>query len=274
LKQLFKNRDQLFWGIVFLFGLVLLALLGPWIYGVEPDVIDISRRLLPPSAGHWLGTDDLGRDVAARMLNGARVSLSVGTAAVLMATFIGVCIGAVAGYAGRWMDAVLMRLVDILQCIPTLYLILMLIVLLKPGIFNVVIVIALTGWTGIARLVRAEILSLKQREFVLSARAAGAHPLRIVFRHLIPNALGPVWVNATFAVAGAIMMESGLSFLGLGVQPPTASWGSILEGGRAYIQSAWWLTVFPGLAILAAMLIINMIGEGLRQRFDPREQAL
>lgn len=268
-----KKWDTLAWGSVLITALVMLALMAPWLAPFDPDEIDLSRRLLSPDLKYWMGTDSLGRDNLSRMFYGARVSLGVGTTAVALSTFIGVVFGALAGYLGRWVDAVVMRIVDILMCIPTLFLVLMLIVILKPGIQNVVIVIALTGWTGVARLVRAEVLSLKSREYILAARAAGASPTRIVFKHLIPNAMAPVYVSATFGVAAAIMMESSLSFLGLGVQPPTASWGSIIASGREYMMTGWWLTLFPGLAILFSMLIVNMMGEGLREYFQPKDRA-
>jgi peptide/nickel transport system permease protein len=218
-----------------------------------------------------MGTDELGRDVLARMLYGARVSLGVGTLAALLSTLIGIFLGAVSGAFGGWVDSAIMRTVDVLLCIPSLFLILALIVYLGPGIINVVIVIALTGWTDMARLVRAEILSLREREFVLAARASGAGPFRLIFQHLLPNALGPVYVSLTFGVSGAIMMESGLSFLGLGVQPPTPSWGNLLTSGKDYIQLGdWWLVFFPGAAICGTMMLIYLFGEGLREYTNPR----
>jgi peptide/nickel transport system permease protein len=218
-----------------------------------------------------MGTDELGRDVYSRMLYGAQVSLGVGTLAVILSTVIGIFLGAAAGSFGGWADAAIMRSVDILLCIPSLILVLALIVFLGPGIRNVVLVIALTGWTDMARLVRAEILSLREREFVLAARAIGAGPFRLIFRHLLPNALGPVYVAVTFGVSGAIMLESSLSFLGLGVQPPTPSWGNLLTSGKDYVQlGAWWLVLFPGAAICGTMLLIYLFGEGLREYTNPK----
>lgn len=248
-----------------------LALLAPWISPADPNLIRLDMSLLPPLRGGWLGTDALGRDLFSRILHGARVSLSVGTLAMALTTVVGVGMGCLAGFVGGKVDTLISRLIDVLLCLPTLFLVLALIAMLGPGISNVVIVIVLTGWTDTARLVRAEVLSLRNREFILSARASGATFPRVVFRHLLPNALTPVYVSATFGIAGAIMMESGLSFLGLGVQAPTASWGSILDEGRQSIQNAWWLTVFPGLAVLSTMLLINGLGEGLRKHFDVRQ---
>ncbi len=258
------------WGAFFLLLFAGVALLAPWLSPQNPDRQSLAERLEPPSPLHWMGTDELGRDVASRMVWGARVSLGVGTAAVLATTLIGVLLGALAGAQGGWVDALIMRAVDIFLCVPTLFLVLALIVFLGPGIENVILVIALTGWTDIARLVRAEILSLREREFVLAARTAGASPWRLILKHLLPNALGPVYVSVTFGLAGAIMMEAGLSFLGLGVQPPTPSWGSLLTSGQDYLQTAYWLTLFPGLAICSSMLVIYLFGEGLREYFNPR----
>jgi peptide/nickel transport system permease protein len=250
--------------------LALGALLAPWLAPADPDHIDILGRLGAPGLSHWLGTDALGRDVLSRIVYGARVSLAVGLTAALGSTVLGTLLGAISGYAGGWVDELMMRGADVLMCIPSLFLVLTLIVVLGPGIYNVVLVIILTGWTDIARLVRGEVLSLKQRDFVLAARASGATPARVLLRHVLPNAMAPVYVSLTFGIAGAIMMESGLSFLGLGVQPPTASWGSMLSEGRESLQEAWWLVVFPGLAILATMLLINQLGEAARRHFDPK----
>jgi peptide/nickel transport system permease protein len=251
----------------------LLALFGPWIAPQDPNKIDVMLRFASPSPGQWLGRDELGRDVLSRVLVGASVSLGVGLVAALLTTLIGALLGAVAGYKGGWLDSILMRSADVLMCIPSLYLILTLIVLLGPGLQNVVLVIALTGWTGMARLVRAEVLTLRERDFVVAARASGAGSWDVLRRHVLPNAMAPVYVSLTFGVANAILMESGLSFLGLGVQEPRASWGSLLNSGRQAIDQAWWLTVFPGLLIFAVMLLVNHVGEQARQHFDPKETA-
>lgn len=250
--------------------LTLLALLAPWVAPADPDHIDIMRAFAHPGPGQWLGRDELGRDVLSRLLFGARVSLGVGLSAALGMTLVGTLLGAVAGYFGSWTDGLIMRTADVMMCIPSIYLVLTLMVVLGPSLSNVVLVIVLTGWSGMARLVRAEVQSLMQRDFVQAARASGGLPARVLFRHLLPNAMAPVYVSLTFGVAGAILMESGLSFLGLGVQPPTASWGSILNSGRESMAQAWWLTVFPGLAIFGVMMAVNLLGEAARRHFDPK----
>ena len=264
-----RNRLALS-GLVLVAGLFLVSLLAPWLAPFDPNVIDIQAILMPPSSTHLMGTDALGRDVLSRIIYGARISLKVGFVAVGLATLIGVVLGAVAGYYGGWVDNLLMRLVDLMLCFPTFFLILAVIAVLEPSIWNIMVIIGLTSWMGVARLVRAEFLSLKEREFIQAARALGATDSRIIFRHLLPNALAPVMVSATLGVAGAILTESALSFLGLGVQPPTPSWGNILTAGKDNIEIAWWLSVFPGLAILVTVLSYNLLGEGIREAIDPR----
>ena len=254
-------------GIVLL--MFLFALLAPFT-GRDPAAIDISQRLIAPCWSYPLGTDDLGRDVFTRILYGARISLLVGFVAVGIATFIGVILGALAGFYGRWVDSIIMRFVDIMLCFPTFFLILAVIAFLDPSIWNIMIIIGLTGWMGVARLVRAEFLSLRERDFVYAAQALGALDLRIIFLHILPNAMSPVLVAATLGVAGAILTESALSFLGIGVQPPTPSWGNMLIVGKQTLGSAWWLSVFPGLAILLTVLGYNLLGEGIRDALDPR----
>jgi peptide/nickel transport system permease protein len=233
----------------------------------EHDLLEI---LSPPSSKHWFGTDDRGRDVLSRMIYGARVSLSVGVVAVGIATVIGIVMGGLAGYFGRWVDACINRLIEILLTIPTFFLIIAIIAFLPPSIYNIMVVIGLTGWTGIARFVRAEFLKLKTMDFVLALKALGASPARIIFIHMLPNAMAPVLVAVVFGVAGAILTESGLSFLGFGVPPPTPSWGDILSQSRDYVEFAWWLTVFPGAAIFLTITAYNVMGEGLRNAMDPR----
>ncbi len=252
-------------------GLVsLLAILATWIAPYSPTAIDTSAILLPPSPNHWLGTDALGRDLLSRMLYGGRVSLWVGFVAVGIATAIGLTLGLIAGYFGRLADEIIMRGVDIMLCFPSFFLILAVIAFLEPNLLNIMIIIGLTGWMGVARLVRAETLTLKERDFVLAAKVAGAGPMRIITRHILPNALAPVLVSATLGVAGAILVESSLSFLGLGVQPPDPSWGNMLTDGKEVLGIAPWLSVFPGLAILITVLGYNLLGEGLRDLLDPR----
>ncbi len=276
-----KSPGRLFWnrfrhnrlavaGAAIVFLLFLTAVFARLIAPFDPEAIDLYKVLQPPSAEHWLGTDELGRDVFSRMVFGARISLMVGLLSVGIAVFIGTFFGAMAGYYGRWADTVIMRFVDIMLSFPTIFLIIASIAFLEPNILTIMAVIGLTSWMGIARLVRAEFLSLREREFVLAARAQGAGDFRIIFRHILPNALVPVVVTATIGVAGAILTESSLSFLGIGVQPPTPSWGNILTSGKDNIDIAWWMSVFPGLAILVTVLGYNLLGEGLRDSLDPR----
>jgi len=225
---------------------------------------------MPPSAQHLFGTDDLGRDVFTRMLYGAGISLKVGFVAVGIATIIGVLLGSIAGYYGGVIDLIIMRFVDIMLCFPSFFLILAVIAFLEPSIFNIMAVIGLTSWMGITRLVRAEFLSLKERDFVLAVKAMGAKSPRIIFLHILPNAMAPVLVAATLGVASAVLVESALSFLGIGVQPPTPSWGNILTLGQSTLGVAWWLSLFPGMAILITVLGYNLLGEGIRDAIDPR----
>jgi peptide/nickel transport system permease protein len=265
-----KNNRLALLGASVILVLSLMAILGPMLTPFNPEEQNISERLLAPYSKHICGTDELGRDVFSRMLSGARVSLSVGFIAVIISSCIGIIIGAAAGYYGGRIDSVLMRFVDIMLSIPTLFLILILSVYLGPSIMNVMVIIGLTGWMDLSRLIRAEFLSLKKREYVLAARVCGASDARIIFKHILPNALAPVFVSVIFGVGGAILAESGLSFLGLGVQPPDASWGSILTSGKDYMERAWWMTVYPGLAIFITIMAYNLFGEGLRDALDPR----
>jgi peptide/nickel transport system permease protein len=267
--RLWRNRLAIS-GLALVLGLFAVALLARWLAPYDPDFIDLKQVLMPPSPAHLLGTDTLGRDVLSRIIFGARVSLLVGFVAVGIATLIGVLVGALAGYYGGVLDQILMRLVDLMLCFPTIFLILAVIAVLGPSIWNIMAVIGLTSWMGVARLVRAEFLSLREREFVVAARALGASDARLIWRHLLPNALTPVMVSATLGVAGAILVESALSFLGLGVQPPTPSWGNMLTMGKDNIEIAWWLSVFPGLAILVTVMSYNLLGEGIREAIDPR----
>jgi peptide/nickel transport system permease protein len=266
---MFRNKRTL-GGFSVVCFLILVALFAPFLTPYDPSSIDLSRRLVGPSTEHLLGTDQLGRDLFARMIYGSRISLSVGFVAVGISILIGILLGSLAGYFGGWVDRLLMRGVDIMLCFPTFFLILSVVALLEPNIFTIMAVIGATSWMGVARLIRAEILSLKEQEFILAARAIGAGPSRIILRHLIPNAMTPVLVSATLGVASAVLVESSLSFLGIGVQPPTPSWGNILTEGKSVLGIAWWLTLFPGLAILVTVLAYNLLGEGLRDLLDPR----
>ena len=260
-------------GFIIIVVVFLLAMLAPLIAPYDPDDINVKAILIVPTWQHWMGTDGLGRDVLSRMLFGGRISLLVGLVAVGISTVIGIILGAIAGYYRGWVDTVIMRLVDVMLSIPSFFLILAVIAFLTPSIINVMIVIGLTSWMGVTRLVRAEFLSLSGREFVQASRALGAKDTRLIFTHLLPNSLTPIIVSSVLGVAGAVLMESGLSFLGLGVQAPQASWGNILTDGKDYIQFAWWLSLFPGLAILITVLGYNLLGEGLRDALDPRSNS-
>jgi len=257
-------------GFIIIVCVFLLSMLAPIVAPYDPNYIDVKAILLEPSMQHWMGTDGLGRDVLSRMLYGGRISLLVGLVAVGISTAVGILLGALAGFYRGWVDTLIMRIVDVMLSIPSFFLILAVIAFLTPSIINIMIVIGLTSWMGVTRLVRAEFLSLSEREFVMASRTLGAKNSRLIFTHLLPNSLTPIIVSAVLGVAGAVLMESGLSFLGLGVQAPQASWGNILTDGKEYIQFAWWLSLFPGLAILITVLGYNLLGEGLRDALDPR----
>jgi peptide/nickel transport system permease protein len=269
-KRFLANRLAMAGGIL-LFLIGFSSWVAPLLVRHPPNDQQLTQRLQAPSAAHFLGTDDLGRDVFSRMLYGGRVSLRVGLLAVSISVILGTVVGLTAGYFGGAVDAVLMRMVDIVLCFPTIFLILMVIAFLEPSLWNVMAVIGFTSWPGLARLVRGETLSLRERDFVLSARGLGLSAPRILIVHLLPNLVAPIVVSATLGVGGAILTESALSFLGLGVQPPLASWGNILTSGKDYLHVAWWLSVFPGVAILLSVLALNLMGEGLRDVLDPRE---
>ncbi len=260
-------------GFIIIVSIFILAIFAPWIAPYDPNAINVKAILLSPSWQYWMGTDGLGRDVLSRMLYGGRISLLVGLVAVGISTSIGILLGALAGYYRGWVDTVIMRLVDVMLSIPSFFLILAVIAFLTPSIINIMIVIGLTSWMGVTRLVRAEFLSLSNREFVLASRALGAKDAKLIFTHLLPNSLTPIIVSAVLGVAGAVLLESGLSFLGLGVQAPQASWGNILTDGKEYIQFAWWLSLYPGMAILMTVLGYNLLGEGLRDALDPRSAS-
>ncbi|MHC1729863.1 MAG: ABC transporter permease [Syntrophobacteraceae bacterium] len=245
-------------------------------YAIWPPVVfspteyNLVEFLSPPDSIHWFGTDDSGRDVLSRMIHGARISLSVGFVAVGISLVIGIILGALAGFFGGWTDIVISRLIEIMVTIPTFFLIIAIIAFLPPSIYNIMVVIGLTGWTGVARFVRAEFFKLKQLDFITALRALGASNMRIIFMHMLPNAMAPVLVSAVFGIAGAILTESSLSFLGFGVPPPTPSWGDILSQSRDYIEFAWWLIVFPGFAIFLSITAYNLVGDGLRDAMDPK----
>jgi len=251
-------------------GLGVIALCASWLAPFAPNHYDLEQILQSPSFQHWLGTDDLGRDVLSRLIYGARVSLSVGFVAVGIYVAIGIFLGALAGYYGGWIDILLSRAIEVMMCFPTFFLILAVLAFVGPSIYNIMIVIGVTQWTGIARLVRGEFLKFREREFVLAARQIGASNFRLIFKHILPNSLAPVLVSASFGVASAILTESALSFLGFGVPPEVASWGAILSDSQSYMDVAWWLTLAPGLAIFLTITAYNLVGEGLRDAIDPR----
>ncbi|MEA3223729.1 MAG: ABC transporter permease [Thermodesulfobacteriota bacterium] len=255
-------------GLVLVFFVI--SIFSSVIAPYDPNAINVESILFSPSNAHIFGTDELGRDVFSRMVYGAGISLKVGFVAVGIAVVIGIVLGSIAGYYGGWIDAAIMRFVDIMLCFPSFFLILTVIAFMEPSIFNIMAVIGLTSWMGITRLVRAEFLSLKERDFVLAARAMGASDLRVIFYHILPNAMAPVLVFAALGIAAAVLTESALSFLGIGVQPPTPSWGNILAQGKNVLGIAWWLSLFPGIAILLTVLGYNLLGEGIRDAIDPR----
>lgn len=264
-------------GLVTVAIIVLLAILAPWIVPHDPFAIDATKRLIPPfwaeggSTTYLLGTDHVGRDILSRLIYGGRVSLLVGLFSVLISGAIGLFLGLLAGYlGGTWVDHVLMRIVDAILAIPTLLLVLVAIVVFKPGLITLIIVIGLTSWPQYTRLVRGEVLSVKQREYVQLSQTLGASHTYLIYRHILPNVVSSFIVVATIGIASAILTESSLSFLGLGVQPPDITWGGMLNDGRNYIATSWWIATFPGLAITITVLAITFIGDWLRDVLDPR----
>lgn len=270
MKTDLKRHGMFLTGFAIVLAMSILALFAPWLAPFDPAALNLDKILMPPSTEHLLGTDELGRDVLSRLLYGARVSLWVGFVAVGISTAIGIVLGLASGYFGGWTDELIMRGVDVMLCFPSFFLILAVIAFLEPSLTNIMVVIGLTSWMGVARLVRAETLSLRERDFIAASKLAGASSARLLFVHILPNALAPVLVSATLGVAGAILVESSLSFLGLGVQPPDASWGNMLMDGKNTLEIAPWLSLYPGLAILITVLGYNLLGESLRDMLDPR----
>ena len=246
------------------------AVLGPWLVPYDPAAQDLALRLQGPSSAHWLGIDELGRDVLVRLLVGARVSLLVGVAVVSVSAAAGILVGALAGYVGGWFDEAIGRLMDVLLAFPGILLAIGLVAVLGPSLTNVVLALTVIGWVGYARLVRGQVLKVRQLEYVQAARALGAPLSRVLAVHVVPATLSAVTVQATLGMAAAIIAEASLSFLGLGVQPPTASWGTMLDAGRSHLLDAPHLTVFPGVAIALLVLGLNLVGDALRDRLDPR----
>ncbi len=259
-------------GLAVITLLALAAIFAPFVATHDPYRVDLLAAGQPPSREHWLGTDEVGRDVFSRLVFGARVSLSVGLVAVTIYTTIGVVLGSVSGFFGGLVDGIVQRLTDTVMCFPPLIIIIAAVSIIGPSIWNVMLIIGLLTWTGTCRLVRGQILSIREREFVEAARAAGASDARLIVRHVLPNTLAPVIVSATFGVAAAILTEAGLSFLGLGVQPPTPSWGNLINLAQSatILQTMPWLWAPPGLLIALAVLAINFVGDGLRDALDPR----
>ena len=271
LIKLFKNKFALI-GLIVITLLIIVALFAPVISPYTPSQQNVFERLQAPSLNHFFGTDDLGRDVFTRMIFGARISLAVGFISVFIILVIGTFLGIISGYYGGKIDYIIMRFTDIVLCFPTFFLIILVIAFIEPNIYNVMIVIGVTSWPGLARLVRAEVLSLKEREFILVSKMMAISNIKIFFVHILPNIISPLMVYSSLAIGGAILTESALSFLGLGVQPPMPSWGQILTSGKDYIYMAWWLSLFPGIAILLTVLAFNLVGEAVRDIFDPKEE--
>ncbi|HEV3217821.1 MAG TPA: nickel transporter permease [Vicinamibacterales bacterium] len=246
------------------------ALLSPWVVPYDPDSQQLSLRLERPSARHPFGLDELGRDILSRVLAGAKISLLVGITVVGISTLVGVSLGAIAGYFGGWVDDVISRGIDVLLAFPGILLAIALVAVLGPSLTNVVLALSVIGWVGYARLVRGQVLRTRELEFVQAARALGASTARILIRHIIPTTIPAVMVQATLGMAGAILAEAALSFLGLGVQPPAPSWGTMLNGGRLHLLDAPHLTIFPGAAIAVLVLGFNFLGDGLRDVLDPK----
>lgn len=276
LTGLLRHRGALA-GFTLLFLLFLIAISAPWLGLPSPTDTSLLQRMKPPSWDgfftpglHPLGTDELGRDVLSRIIYGSRTTLTVALIAVVLGGVVGVLIGIIAGYYGGWIDSLLMRIVDVQLALPLMLLALLIVATFGPSLSNLVLVLALTSWIRYARIIRGQVLSLREREFILSAHAIGVSDWRIIWRHLLPNVLTAALVVATLELARIIVMDAALSFLGLGVQPPFPSWGKMLADGRVYISSAWWIVTFPGLAILLTVLSVNLLGDGLRDYFDPK----
>ena len=270
-REFHRNRLAVL-GLYLMAALYLVTLLAPYLAPYDPTAIGdvVATRFLPPSFEHPMGTDRFGRDVFTRALYGARISLSIGFIAVSISITLGTFVGAVSGFFGGAVDTVLMRFVDMLISFPRLVLLITVVALFQPSIFLIIVVLGLTLWPSTARIVRGEVLSLREREFIQAARALGLSHARIILRHLVPNVMGVVIVAATLGIGNVILIEAGLSFLGFGVQPPTPSWGAMVSSGRDVLLQAWWVSTFPGLAIVFTVIAFNLMGDGLRDALDPR----
>lgn len=267
--RMFRRNRVAVVALTFVVILCLAAVVSPWIVPYDPAIQDVRNSLHPPNAEHWFGTDQWGRDIFSRVIMGARVSLSVGLVAVTILISLGVVVGSLAGYY-RHLDGPLMRFVDMIMSIPGFFLLLTIVALFGPSLLNTMLIIGLTSWMGTARLVRGQLLSLREKEFIEAARSIGVPNRRIIIRHLLANTMAVIIVQATLFMAQAILIESSLSYLGLGAQPPTPSWGVMLSQGRDYMRQGWWGTVFPGLAIFVTVMAFNFLGDGLRDALDPR----
>lgn len=276
----FKRNRMALMGLAMVTLLLLVALLAPFLAPFDPYLQpafqsggDMALRLAAPSSHHLMGTDQASRDVLSRILYGARVSLGIGLTVMVLSISLGTFLGAVGGYWGGWVDLLIMRVVDVFLAFPRIVLLIVLVAVFQPSLALIIAALSLTQWPLSARIVRGEILALKERDFAEAARALGFSRRRILFRHLLPNAMAPVIVVAALGVGNTIVLEAGLSFLGLGVQPPTPSWGSMVADGWSHLFDAWWLTTFPGLAIVLAVLAFNLVGDGLRDVADPRQRG-
>lgn len=265
-----RRNPSLWVGGALVLAFLVLAAVGPYVAPHDPTAMDLDRKLSAPGAGHWAGTDQFGRDVLSRILHGARMSLLVALMAEAISLGLGVVVGLVSGYAGGTVDLVVQRIVEIMMAFPGLLLALAIVAVLGPGLTSVMLAVGIAGVPAYVRLVRGQVLAARQQEFVEAARAVGAHPWRIMLRHVLPNILSPVVVVATLGMAGAIQATASLSYLGLGAQPPEPAWGTMVAEGQAYIFNAWWMPTIPGLAIALAVLGFNLFGDGLRDLLDPR----
>ena len=270
IHKLINNPTGLL-GFIIVLGVILAAIFAPFISPYHPEKADRPNRLQPPlSSGHLLGTDQAGRDLLSRTIYGARISLMVGFSAVAAASLLGTILGLMAGYFGGWMDTIISRIVDVWLSFPFILLALVVNALLGLGLRNIIITLTLTGWVMYARLVRGEVLSIKEREFVEAARALGQSDAPILFRHILPNVITPIIIMCSLQMSQVIVAEATISFLGFGVQPPTPAWGNMLSAGRDYLMSAWWMTAFPGAALAVTALGVNLMGDWLRDVLDPK----
>ncbi|TCL62931.1 oligopeptide ABC transporter permease [Rhizobium sp. BK251] len=272
IRRFFKRRLAVV-GLIILALMALIVIIGPMLspYAYDDQDFNVIGSPGPMSAEHWLGSDELGRDALTRLIYGGRISLSVGLAGAILATFVGTLVGALSGFYRGWVDTILMRFTDVMMSIPTLPMILLLSGLFRPGPVVLIAIVAGLIWMGTARLVRSQFLALREREFVEAARALGAGNARLMFRHILPNAIGPITVAATLAVGSAIMLESALSFLGFGIQPPVPTWGNLLNSASSWLGTAPWLAIPPGLCILLTVLAVNFVGDGLRDAMEPKD---